>query len=333
MGPINGHEHRTGEDLLARLSFRALDKLPGPILTALRDRMGKVIDERARQYELFEATAIAAASSPVASPLERSVEIEPAVAQELARVLSPSQVRTFLDCGARWWFKHGLKLPDPRTSKLALGIAVHEAVAENFRQKVESKRDLAQTGVVALFRGAWARLKSETIFDQDEDPAELGDLGDVLVTKYMDEAAPFIEPAAVELEVAGEINGVAARGIVDVLDVEGRVVDVKTAAKSPSGIDPGYRFQVATYAQLAPGATGAARLDTLVKAKTVKLVEQSFQVTGADLLATSVLYPLAQEAMRSGLYLPNRASNLCSRHNCPFWRRCEEEYGGEVAER
>jgi hypothetical protein len=34
---------------------------------------------------------------------------------ELAQVLSPSQVRCFMDCQARWWFKHSLRYPDPPT--------------------------------------------------------------------------------------------------------------------------------------------------------------------------------------------------------------------------
>ena len=43
---------------------------------------------------------------------------------ELSEVLSPSQVRCFMDCQARWWFKYGLKQPDPQTGNLALGRAV-----------------------------------------------------------------------------------------------------------------------------------------------------------------------------------------------------------------
>ena len=27
-------------------------------------------------------------------------------------VLSPSQVRCFMDCQMRWWFKYGLRVPD-----------------------------------------------------------------------------------------------------------------------------------------------------------------------------------------------------------------------------
>jgi len=113
------------------------------------------------------------------------------------------------------------------------------------------------------------------------------------------------------------------------MDVSGAIIDIKTAKKNPVGVRFGHRMQVATYRQLAPGASGVGKVDTLVKTKTVQLVEQTFDVNEADVRATQVLYPLAQEAMRAGLYTPNRNSFLCSRKNCAFWAGCEE-YGGAV---
>jgi hypothetical protein len=148
----------------------------------------------------------------------------------------------------------------------------------------------------------------------------------------MDEAAPWIQPAAVEIEVSGEIGGVSVLGIVDLLDEEGRVVDVKTAARRPSAISPDYAFQLATYSQITPGASGEARLDTLVKTKTVQLVQQAYTVGSRDLQATKVLYPLVQVGIANGLYFPNRQSLTCSRRNCCFWRHCEREFGGAVPE-
>ena len=44
----------------------------------------------------------------------------------------------------------------------------------------------------------------------------------------------------------------------------------------------------------------------------------------------STLYPVAKEAMRRGYYVPNRGSIHCSRHQCPHWRRCEQDFGGVV---
>jgi CRISPR/Cas system-associated exonuclease Cas4 (RecB family) len=235
-----------------------------------------------------------------------------------------------MDCQVRWWFKYGLRYPDLPSGKLALGRAVHAALAQNFEQKIESYEDLPISGVVALFREAWAVERDQTEFRDDEDPAELAACGEKLLAKYLDYVAPTIEPAAVELHVEGEIAGVAVQGWIDVLDVNGRIIDIKTAARRPRSIEPRHRFQIATYGQLAPGANGEARIDTLIKTNTPGLVTQSFTITEQDVLATRELYPLAQAVMRSELYMPNRMSIHCSRRNCSFWRSCEREWGGEV---
>ena len=251
---------------------------------------------------------------------------------ETAQVLSPTQVRCFMDCHARWWFKYRLKLPDPSTGNLALGRAVHSALTQNSVQKMETYEDLPVTGVLALFREAWALEGDQAEFRDDEDPSELARTGAALVAKYLDEVAPAVEPAAVELHVAGEIGGVWVQGFIDLLDVDGRIIDIKTAKASPSGIEPMNRFQVATYSQLERAASGKGRLDVLVKTKIPKIVLQSFDVTQDDVRATQTIYVGASQAMQSEFYMPNRMSMFCSRRNCAHWRICEREWGGEVPE-
>ncbi len=73
---------------------------------------------------------------------------------QTAPVYGPSQVRTFLDCQARWSFKYGLMLPEPKSSSLALGLAMHRALEVNFREKLETQEDLDTAGVVMLCRDA-----------------------------------------------------------------------------------------------------------------------------------------------------------------------------------
>lgn len=46
------------------------------------------------------------------------------VTARTGEVLSPSQVRCFMDCQMRWWFKYALKRADPATGKMALGRAI-----------------------------------------------------------------------------------------------------------------------------------------------------------------------------------------------------------------
>ena len=171
-------------------------------------------------------------------------------------------------------------------------------------------------------------------FRDDEDAEELGKTGEALVTKYMEQAAPGIEPAAVEMRVAEKvvIAGVRVTGYIDLVDVNGCVIDIKTAKARPTHVNPMQRFQVATYSLLTPLARRTGRIDTLVKTKSPQLIQQTFSIDDQELKAVRTLYPEAQELMRSSVHLPNRHSMLCSRQQCAFWRHCEQTWGGVVPE-
>jgi len=280
------------------------------------------IEERSPQPTLFQQIK----TKQELVPTSRTATTQ----TELGEVLSPTQTRAFLDCSAKWWYRYGLRLPEPKSSSLALGSAVHQALEVNFREKLASGEDFCSEAIVTVFRDAWLEQITETQFREDENPSSLGRKGEEMVRKYMDEVAGTIQPAAVEQEVSGVIGGVKVRGRVDLLDIEGRIIDVKTAARKPSSVSPAYAFQLATYRQLTPGASGEARLDTLVKTKSVQLVQESYQVSEQDLRITQNIYPMVQEGIRNGLYLPNRNSFCCSKHHCAFWQKCQADYGGNV---
>ena len=165
---------------------------------------------------------------------------------------------------------------------------------------------------------------------KDDDIAELKRTGAVLARKYLDEAAPEIRPAALEQSILGEIGGVPVRGYIDLVDVDGRIIDLKTSGKKPSGIEPSYAFQLATYQQLLPGSNGKTRLDTLVATKAPQLVTIEHTTTAQEQFMTVNLYPRVREGIREGLYLPNRGSNMCSRKYCNFVDACCKEFGGCV---
>jgi CRISPR/Cas system-associated exonuclease Cas4 (RecB family) len=164
-------------------------------------------------------------------------------------VLSPSTANGYLGCSAKIYFRKVLKLPDPPTGALTMGSAVHAAIGANFEQKMETRVDLPGAGVQAIYNEAWDLLvKGEypsphggkpslpTEFRDDENPVDLKAQGLALVMKYLDEACPEIDPAAVELPVVGQIAGVTVRGFIDLLDSSGCIIDLKTAARKPSEI-------------------------------------------------------------------------------------------------
>lgn len=265
----------------------------------------------------------------VAERVPVSVTI-PESATALGEILSPSQLRTWMDCQARWMFRYFYELPEPANSLSALGRSVHQALGLNFHQKVESAVDLPTPEVVRAFCDAWKAEAESTAFADAEDPMEIGVQGAAMVAAFMNESAASIQPAAVEIHVGdgdAKIGGVRVQGVIDVLDVEGRIIDFKTAKRSPSKIDHAQMIQLATYAAVTPGARGTVRIDALVRNKTPKVVTLSGRLSERDFVMIESLYPLAQEGMRSGLYMPNRASMLCSRRNCGYWRQCQEQFG------
>ena len=121
-----------------------LPKIGSEQLVQISERFAVVIEDRVAPLPEFI----------LAQPLTL-IPIETAPKAELGKVLSPTQVRTFLNCSARWWFKYGLSKPETKNSALALGSAVHRALEVNFREKITTKEDLDTLGVVALFRKAW----------------------------------------------------------------------------------------------------------------------------------------------------------------------------------
>ena len=107
---------------LGQLSFPALQELPA--LPPLPESSSTA---------LIVAPGVALTKLPATNGAK-------AAQSDPAPVLSPSQVRCFFDCPARWWFKYGLQLPERKNSSLALGLAVHQALEVNFRQEDRNPR-------------------------------------------------------------------------------------------------------------------------------------------------------------------------------------------------
>jgi RecB family exonuclease len=307
-------------------SYRYWEDYRADELRAVLEKIALVIDDKQRQFDRSAASKQAAASPLTASG---PASAPPTRNETLGEILSPSQANTFLNCSARWWFKYGAGLPDPKGGSLVRGLAVHKTIERWFGLILEGTtpdiEDMREP-----YDDAWEALAADASFGADDDIDELKRSGAVLLRKYLEEVAPEIRPAALEQQVIGEIGGVKVRGFIDIVDVAGTIVDVKTAAKSPSGIASDYAFQLATYRQILPGANGKARLDTLVATKTPKLVKIEYEVTDADQRLTCSLYPSVREGIREGLYFPNRNSNLCSRKYCNFADACCKEFGGCV---
>jgi len=253
----------------------------------------------------------------------------PARAQTPAHALSPSQVTTFLDCAARWYFGKVIKLSDPANGALALGHAIHRATAAVMRGKGANGGELPEyAAALQIFEHAWAHELLTAKLAPDEPATALLDTGRKMLLAWHMQIAPDLMPAAVELALIGQIGGVTIHAIADLITTEGLIVDLKTAAKKPGAIRADHAFQLATYALLADRQN--ARVITIAKTANPGIVQHSITIGPNEKKYAEAIYPLVAQAMQSGLYPPRRSSYLCSRKHCPFWRECVEEFGGEV---
>ena len=314
-------------------SYRYWEDWQPEYLHAIHATLTRVIDEKERQFDLFtpprEAATAAAGSFVPHIPATPVPDPTPEKNATLGAVLSPSQCNVFLGCSAKWWFRYGAGLPDPRGGALVRGSVVHKLAEYWFRQRLGGVT-IETEDLAAIYETIWDTQADGAQFSKDEPAEVVKKQAATLAKKYLEEAAPEIHVVALERKVSGEIAGVPVIGWIDMLDADGRIIDLKTAKAKPSGIESGYAFQLATYRQLEPLSNGKARLDTLVATKTPQLVTIGYEVSVQDQLATRRLYPLVREGMREGLYFPNRGSNLCSRRYCNFCDACEREYGGKV---
>jgi RecB family exonuclease len=244
-------------------------------------------------------------------------------------VLSPSQASTFLSCQARWYFRYMVGLPDPAGGGAVRGKAVHSVIEYAMRAKMAGVV-LEAGALLDAWDAAWDQAAEGAEFQSCDDIEALKVSGAKLAEKYLAEAAPAIEPAAVEVPLSGTIAGIPVRGVADLVTTDGTVIDIKTASRKPSGLAADHALQLATYAALVPGASGETRIHTLVGTKEPQLVQIKHTPGEAGKRLAERIYPLVAEGISGGLFLPNRSSSMCSQRYCSFWQECTREFGGIV---
>jgi len=82
----------------------------------------------------------------------------------------------------------------------------------------------------------------------------------------MQRVARKIWPAVIRQPLHGVMGAVRILTELDLIDLEGTIVDIRTA--QTARMDQMHRFELATCARLAPGASGVVRLDILVMLNT-----------------------------------------------------------------
>ena len=206
--------------------------------------------------------------------------VEPAPMEKLKRTVSASRLNCWLHCRLKFYFRYVLKLTKPKTAALHFGSVVHLVLQQwNLTRWRRQPFEIAK--LKQVFDTGW--LDQGGAIDWDgEEPDQKTSAWNVLEKYFTDTPIKAGElPEAVEVPVEADLSqhGLPVLiGVLDLVRAGGRIVDFKTAAKTP---DPEMALhqngvQLDCYSVLYREATGkreaGRELPHLVKTKVPKLV-------------------------------------------------------------
>jgi DNA helicase-2/ATP-dependent DNA helicase PcrA len=232
-----GDAHLSEERRLFYVAMtRAKEEL---ILTSAADYGGP----RVRKLSRFVAEALdLAVPSPTArksDPLEALARHAPATAAAVlpSAALGPDdpltlsfrQLDDYRTCPLKYKYVHRLRVPLLAHHRVVFGSAIHKAVQEHFRARLEG-RPFAEEDVITAFRRAWV---SEGFLSREHEEQRLRAGEDALRQFHKEDTAAPLRPTAVEREFAFFVDRTRVQGRYDlVFERDGLVtiLDFKTGA-------------------------------------------------------------------------------------------------------
>lgn len=189
----------------------------------------------------------------VASVFDELLGAEPAPWLLPLAHVSASSLGTFRRCPEQYRQRYLLGRKEPPSIKLLWGRADHQALEANWRQKIDSHKDLPVSEVQDAFAASLDSAvdesggEAEVVWDGKK-PGEVKDAGVELVAAYHRQASPQVQPVAVERRFELELAGVPVPvvGYID-LETEGPLVERKTAARAFKTVPGRYMLQAGVY--------------------------------------------------------------------------------------
>lgn len=251
--------------------------------------------------------------------------------------LSATQLEMYARCPESYRRRYIENDRIPPAVSMLKGTGLHRAAEHNFRQKIDSHRDLPASEIVdAAVAGFESELSAGVSFDAEEEsvgPEKVigqakDDVADLAET-HAKTQAPDYQPVLVEESVRIELPGPRdLLAVIDLADDKRRVVDFKTARKSKTQGDADGSVQLTVYAAAHQAVTGEppalVRLDTIVQTakKTERQVIDSTR-DNADLVALSHRINAISAAVDAGIFPPTTPGAWwCDRKWCGFHATC-----------
>jgi putative RecB family exonuclease len=269
-----------------------------------------------------EAKAATAPSDPTSAPLD---------------YLSASRLNCFQECRLKFYFRYVERAPTPTSPGLFVGKVTH-AVLQRWNMARWRGEPSDPETLRPAFDGCWEEGQAgEDIAWEGKEDAARANTWAMLEHYFGNTPIPVGEkPEAVEVVVERDLlaHGLPPlRGVIDLVREGGRIVDFKTAARSPSPSMAGHQnaVQLGCYALLYREATGhdegGFELHHLVKTKVPKLVVTTLDpmepVQTRRLIRQMESYV---EGVTAGDFVPSPGMHCAW---CDHFARCRAWEGGD----
>ena len=251
-------------------------------------------------------------------------------------MISASRLNSWISCPLRWHEVYVRGAPFRPSPPMIFGSAIHSAL-ERLHRDLWLGRDVSVDALVELF---WSELgaRAKEIALSPKEIEKLGVQGRPLLELYVAQYAEE-KPVAVELDLtvpivdAGEDLGADLHGFIDLLTSDGRIVDLKTSARSSSTFQQVIqtRLQLDAYRyllhQAEPGLSiSGLEIRRLIRTKVPKIEVHQIPIGSfGGFLDTVKRYVSAVEQM--DVY--PRPGFFCS-GDCPAAEACRQHHAMEV---
>lgn len=255
--------------------------------------------------------------------------------------LNQSQIQQWMKCPEqhrRRWVEGDIIPPG---SALVRGTAIHVGAEVNFKQKIDTKKDMPAKDIVeAAVATIGSRIRTEGLWippkQEDEGKAKVinGIEKEViaLTNLYAAEVAPHYQPIAVEQEMTFKVDGlegVEIGGRIDTISDAQEVVDLKSYSKLANEDQMNADPQPTMYALLKLLKTGtparSVNMEILVLKKEPEHQRIEIVKRKADFVALLEQVKSIAGAIKAGV-APGAYGQMgawwCSKNQCGYWKTC-----------
>lgn len=267
-------------------------------------------------------TSTALLSSPIEKPAQSFVG-------RALDYLSASRLSCWQQCRRKHYFRYVANIPSAPSAAMHLGKVVHGALQQWNLWRWDHK-SYTREQLNDIFLTLWQEEQENLSWKSQKEEDTLREKAWQLVTAYLD--AQVIdedeEISGVEVRLEADLPGLPPLiGIVDLVRSGGRIVDFKTAAKSPNeaSVAHSHSTQLAVYALLYRYCTGeiegGLELHHLIKTKEAKVcVSKLPAVSDREMDNLSELMHRHVDAVKAGDHTAS-PSFMCA--GCEYLAQCK----------